>query len=153
LQDKCKFVSDLDAEIIRAADARDDAALAAGARAGYIPPGVARTSTGQVMRALIEYRGWVEQLLQRQRQLELLADRIDSYIGRVVPWPRMLIAVWISVLAVFICGVALPMLRPATSTIVAAWVPVIFYAAGLLLLGAMVGRRSRWALPVEKRAS
>jgi hypothetical protein len=59
-------------------------------------------------------------------------DRIDRYRNRLLSTER-LGAGFAVIFVTFVCGVAIPMVRPSISSVFDAWVPAAIYAVGLLV--------------------
>ena len=77
----------------------------------------------------------------RKDELRHLARRMELYRQRVIPSRKLAAAIGGALVAVFVCGVAIPMLNPDVCSIVSAWIPVGIYSAGVTAAGMLGWRR------------
>ncbi len=74
------------------------------------------------------------------------AERVDRYRDRL-PSQGTLIVAGIVAFAVFVCGVALPMICPSVSSVVAAWIPAVAYDCSCWPLSSLSPELADWRRP------
>lgn len=77
----------------------------------------------------------------RKNELRHLARRMELYRQRVVPSRKLAATIGAALVAVFGCGVAIPMLNPDVCKVVSAWIPVGIYTAGIAAAGVLAWKQ------------
>lgn len=77
-----------------------------------------------------EFEQFVDKAFDTLIAVRLEADRVDRYRDRL-PSGRYLVAAGVGTLAVFLSGVALPMVWSGTPAVIDAWIPATSYALAL----------------------
>jgi len=74
----------------------------------------------------------------RKDELRHRAWRMELYRQRVMPSRKLAAIIGAALVAVFGCGVAIPMLNPDVCNVVSVWIPVGIYTAGIAAAGVLV---------------
>lgn len=105
-----------------------------------VAPEVAQTMEwfkGSFSRSARHYAERAAAMNTRKNELRHLAGRMELYRQRVMPSRKLAATIGAALVAVFVCGVAIPMLNPDVCNVVSAWIPVGIYAAGITAAGVL----------------
>jgi len=129
---------------VQAADEVQDADIDRQFDRTNVPPEAAQTMErfkGSFSRSARHYAERVAVMNTRKNELRHLARRMELYRQRVIPSRKLAAIIGVALVAVFGCGVAIPMLNPNVCNVVSAWIPVGIYAAGITAAGVLGWKR------------
>ena len=82
---------------------------------------------------LSEFETWVEGYRRGVDEVRAAMEALRRYELRALPSRGLALSIAMAVLAVFVGGVAIPVVHPSVSDIVYAWFPVFLYAVALVI--------------------